>query len=67
MAHTFEYKGHPVTVWPKQVGNKWDWEVKAGDLPTRRNDDDFAPTREVAIEEASALAKRLLDQLPPLK
>lgn len=60
------YKGHAITVWTTKITAKaWDWQVKAGDLPMRKNSDETAPTEEIARQEAEDLAKHLLDQVGP--
>ncbi len=58
-----EYKGHTIHVWVHKLGTKrYDWSVKAGKLPTRRNSGECADSEAVAASEAFESACRELDQ-----
>jgi hypothetical protein len=65
MQHT--HNGHLIEVFVEKCGSRWDWSVKAGDLPLRKNLGETAPTSNVAEREALESAKRELDRRPPAR
>lgn len=57
---------HEIEVFVEKRDDRWDWSVKAGSLPLKKNEGAMAPTRNVAENEALQWAKRELGRRFPV-
>ncbi len=62
----YTHNEHVIDVATDKRGDRWDWSVKAGSLPLKKNEGAMAPTQNVAENEALQWAKRELGRRFPV-
>ena len=65
MQHT--HNGYVIDVCVERCDGRWDWSVKAADLPLKKNPGATAPTSNVAENEALEWAKREIGRRLPAR